>query len=115
MSDTIDNKDSTYTNKDDDKKYNCSLVQSFDQYVLCYTVGGQAVNYYRYGERKDCKSKWENFKFCLQLKSKPTDIRKELIIERESLKKEQRNREKSSLDVWEIRDKPPQNFPPNLS
>lgn len=107
MSDTI--KDS-----EDDKKYNCNLVQAFDQYILCCTIGGQAINYYRYGERKSCKSKWEDLKFCLQLKSKPIDIRKKLILERESLKEEQKSRERSSLDVWEIRDKPLQNFPPNI-
>src|SRR6266498_2539471 len=108
MSNTIDNNHnenntSTYTDIDDEK-YNCSLIQAFDQYVLCYSIyhffffkkkkiifkfqwinkplfyylaiGGQAINYYRYGERKNCKPKWENLKFCLQLKSKPIDIRK---------------------------------------
>ncbi|CAG8560001.1 15137_t:CDS:2 [Funneliformis caledonium] len=102
MTDYKDN-NLTYV-EEDDKKYDCSLAQAFDQYILCYTIGGQATNYYRYGERKNCKTSWENLKFCLQLKSKPIEIRKKIILEREALKAEQKSKEKNSLDVWEIRE-----------
>lgn len=57
---------------------NSCIIKIFFLSVLfyCLAVGRQAVNYYRYGERKNCKPTWENLKFCLQLKSKPIDIRK---------------------------------------
>lgn len=50
--------------------------------ILCYTgLGSQALNYYRYGSKKDCSGKWDDFTFCLKTKTKSSEeadvIRKE--------------------------------------
>jgi hypothetical protein len=33
-------------------------------------LGEQALNYYRYGAKKDCSGKWDYFKLCLSTKTK---------------------------------------------
>lgn len=72
----------------------CSASQTFDAVWQCYSkqkekktittlflkkisiktaLGSQAVNYYRYGTKRDCSMKWEDFKFCLTTKTKPSE------------------------------------------
>ncbi|KAI9318758.1 hypothetical protein BX666DRAFT_1855655 [Dichotomocladium elegans] len=74
---------------EDDAKHEyakCSVSQTFDAVWQCYTLGAQALNYYRYGEKKDCSAKWEDFKFCLTTKTKSNevaDVRKEGIRKQE--------------------------------
>ncbi|KAF0445370.1 sm-like ribonucleo protein [Gigaspora margarita] len=92
---------------DDYDKYNCSLASELDYFVMCYSLGGQAINYYRYGERRDCSQRWQSLKFCIQLKSKTPEERKKMILEREAMKDAKYTKQKSSLDVWEMREKPP--------
>lgn len=72
----------------------CSASQAFDAVFQCYSkvivylwlyacilttytfaaLGSQAINYYRYGTKKDCSGKWEDFKFCLKTKTKSSEI-----------------------------------------
>ncbi|KAI9019381.1 hypothetical protein CLU79DRAFT_705054 [Phycomyces nitens] len=52
----------------------CSASQAFDSVWQCYTLGSQAVNYYRYGEKKDCSVRWEDFKFCMSAKTKSSEV-----------------------------------------
>lgn len=42
--------------------------------TLFAALGAQALNYYRYGEKKDCSEKWEDFKFCLTTKTKSNEV-----------------------------------------
>ncbi|ORY95802.1 hypothetical protein BCR43DRAFT_441505 [Syncephalastrum racemosum] len=51
----------------------CSMSQTFDAVWQCYTLGAQAIHYYRYGEKKDCSGRWEDFKFCLKTKPKSSE------------------------------------------
>ncbi|KAI9476077.1 MAG: hypothetical protein EXX96DRAFT_448859, partial [Benjaminiella poitrasii] len=51
----------------------CSVSQAFDAVFQCYTLGSQAIHYYRYGTKNDCSGKWEDFKFCLKTKTKPSE------------------------------------------
>lgn len=82
--------------KDDKHEYlKCSVSQTFDAVFQCYSnvnvgmslwisdwsfvflfstaLGAQALNYYRYGEKKDCSEKWEDFKLCLWTKPKSNE------------------------------------------
>ncbi|CAG8464036.1 438_t:CDS:2 [Cetraspora pellucida] len=104
MTDQTDNNNTLETKTQDDDKYNCSLATELDYFVMCYSLGGQAVNYYRYGERKDCSKRWQSLKFCIQLKSKSLEERKKMILEREAMKEAKYKKQKSSLDVWELRE-----------
>jgi hypothetical protein len=73
----------------------CSASQAFDAVFQCYSnyslffeflnyrsltifvyiaLGSQAINYYRYGSKKDCSGKWDDFKFCLKTKTKSSEI-----------------------------------------
>ncbi|CAG8554133.1 15400_t:CDS:2, partial [Dentiscutata erythropus] len=96
------------TKADDYDKYNCSLAAELDYFVMCYceelALGGQAINYYRYGERKDCSQRWQSLKFCIQLKSKSAEERKKMILEKEAMKDAKYTKQKSSLDFWEMRE-----------
>lgn len=42
--------------------------------TLFLALGSQAINYYRYGTKKDCSGKWDDFKFCLKTKTKSSEI-----------------------------------------
>ena len=42
--------------------------------ALFLALGSQAINYYRYGTKKDCSGKWDDFKFCLKTKTKSSEI-----------------------------------------
>ncbi|KAI7866231.1 hypothetical protein BDF14DRAFT_1728706 [Spinellus fusiger] len=53
---------------------NCSASQAFESVWHCYTLGSQAMHYYRYGEKKDCSMRWEDFKFCLSTKTKSSEV-----------------------------------------
>ncbi|CDS03759.1 hypothetical protein LRAMOSA01160 [Lichtheimia ramosa] len=91
---------------DDDNKRDyakCSASQTFDAVWNCYTLGAQALNYYRYGEKKDCTQKWEDFKFCLTTKTKSNEIADRMIREREQEKAMAKKRSRSSEEVWELR------------
>lgn len=58
---------------------------------------------YRYGSLKNCSDHWSQFWFCMRIKSKGEDVKKELIKEWYE-KKERKYREgPSSEDVWEER------------
>ncbi|KAI8369463.1 uncharacterized protein BYT42DRAFT_503397 [Radiomyces spectabilis] len=52
----------------------CNAGQAFDAFWQCYTLGSQAIHYYRYGEKKDCSGKWDDFKFCLKTKPKSSQV-----------------------------------------
>lgn len=39
-------------------------------FALLEALGDQAINYYRYGEKKDCSGKWDYFKLCISTKTK---------------------------------------------
>ncbi|KAI8137622.1 hypothetical protein BJV82DRAFT_524967 [Fennellomyces sp. T-0311] len=51
----------------------CSVSQAFDSVWQCYTLGAQAIHYYRYGEKKDCSVRWDDFKFCMKTKTKSNE------------------------------------------
>ncbi|ORZ33795.1 major facilitator superfamily domain-containing protein [Catenaria anguillulae PL171] len=91
-----------------------SISDALGKVYTCYSLHYQALSYYRYGQRADCSAKWDHFKFCIKIKTKPQDEMKRLVDEREAMLAKQEKEKPSSLSVWELRDKPPANFPPEL-
>ena len=80
-----------------------SCRQAFDDAFYCSSVGGQFNNVYRYGRLKNCTDHWSQFWFCMRIKSKGDDAKKELVSDWYE-KKERKYREgPSSEDVWEER------------
>ncbi|KAI9247699.1 hypothetical protein BDA99DRAFT_525794 [Phascolomyces articulosus] len=82
----------------------CSMSQTFDNVFQCYTLGAQAIHYYRYGEKKDCSSYWEDFKFCLKTKTKSNEEGDRMLKNRELEKEARKKQLRSSEEVWEARD-----------
>ncbi|KAI8976014.1 hypothetical protein BDB01DRAFT_805028 [Pilobolus umbonatus] len=82
----------------------CSLSQAFDEVFQCYTLGSQAINYYRYGSKRDCSMKWEDFKFCMRTKPKSSETADAMIRERQKEKEAMRKKKRSSEEVWELRE-----------
>lgn len=81
----------------------CSLSRAFDEFFMCYSFGSQAVNYYRYGTYKDCGKKFDDFKFCLSVKSKPADVQARMMQMRSVQKEQEKLSRRNSEDVWEAR------------
>ncbi|KAL1925996.1 hypothetical protein VTP01DRAFT_7089 [Rhizomucor pusillus] len=93
--------------KDDKHEYlKCSVSQTFDAVFQCYTLGAQALNYYRYGEKKDCSEKWEDFKLCLWTKPKSNEEADRMLRRRQREKEAKKKQKRSSEEVWEARDIP---------
>ncbi|RPA98629.1 hypothetical protein L873DRAFT_1739999, partial [Choiromyces venosus 120613-1] len=80
-----------------------SCLTAFDEMYYCYSLGGQFLNIYRYGELKNCSEKSADWRFCMRTRSYGPIARKAMISERY---KEKAGRYKvglSSEDVWEVR------------
>ncbi|KAK6906191.1 hypothetical protein I204_00995 [Kwoniella mangroviensis CBS 8886] len=83
-----------------------------DEFLMCYALAPQLRSMYRYGEFRDCTWKWEDFKYCLSLKSDDEEMRRKLWIKRRAEWWAKRRVDGSSEDVWDVRSEPPKNFPP---
>ncbi|KAJ2958707.1 hypothetical protein NQZ79_g5751 [Umbelopsis isabellina] len=113
------------------EEYTCNATQAFDAVFQCYSewqlnanffssqcnsqsptlnlyvaLGAQALNYYRYGEKKDCSVKWDDFKLCLSTKTKSPLAAKKLLDDRKKEKESQKQIQRSSEDVWTLREIP---------
>ncbi|OCF39581.1 hypothetical protein I317_06643 [Kwoniella heveanensis CBS 569] len=63
----------------------------------------QLRSMYRHGEFRDCTWKWQDFKYCLSLKSEDEESRRQLWIKRRADWWARRRVGGSSEDVWEMR------------
>ncbi|ORX88731.1 hypothetical protein K493DRAFT_267967 [Basidiobolus meristosporus CBS 931.73] len=90
----------------------CKVGECWDKLYYCYTLGHQALHYYRYGTKKDCSEQWKDLKLCFKVKTKSEEVAKKMLSERKAEKDALKVGQKSSLDVWTERDAPPANFPP---
>lgn len=83
-----------------------SCRDAFDRAFYCNSLGGQFTNVYRYGGTRDCKPNWNEFWFCMKLKSQDEDSRRRKIrawyIEKEAKVKMGPNSE----DIWDLRESP---------
>ncbi|KAI9286616.1 hypothetical protein BC943DRAFT_275800 [Umbelopsis sp. AD052] len=91
------------------EEYTCNATQAFDAVFQCYTLGEQAINYYRYGEKKDCSGKWDYFKLCISTKTKSPLHAKvrwyelKLLDEHKAKTEEEKKTVRSSEDVWTLK------------
>ncbi|KAG7530892.1 hypothetical protein FFLO_04715 [Filobasidium floriforme] len=86
----------------------------FDEFLSCYALGPQLRNVYRHGAPKVCTTKFEDFKYCMSLKSVDEEERRKMWIRRRAGWWAARRVGGSSEDVWDVRSAPPANFPPNF-
>ncbi|BEI85835.1 hypothetical protein CcaverHIS002_0601220 [Cutaneotrichosporon cavernicola] len=84
----------------------------FDQFFMCAALMPQVRAIYRFGHLKDCTPKWDDFKYCMSLKSEDEEERRQAWIKRRAEWWAHRRVGPSSEDVWEVREKPLENFPP---
>ncbi|KAF9451937.1 hypothetical protein P691DRAFT_722938 [Macrolepiota fuliginosa MF-IS2] len=83
----------------------------FDNYLSCSVIRSQIKSIYRYGERPECSPKFEEFKFCMTLKSLHPEERRDAWIRRRAEWWAHRRLKNSSEDIWDIREQPLQSFP----
>lgn len=83
-----------------------SCRNAFDYAFFCQSFGGQWVNYYRFGELRDCSEHWSDFWFCMRTKSYSEEQRARMIADRNRKKAIKWKTRPSSEDVWEIRTEP---------
>lgn len=76
-----------------------SCREAFDQLTICYSIGGQFRNYYRYGQFNPCQRQLAKLNFCLLHGSDPVKVQEWYKAELE------RNKElKGSSDtIWKER------------
>ncbi|KAK7415821.1 hypothetical protein QQX98_005603 [Neonectria punicea] len=83
-----------------------SCRQAFDQAWACNSMGGQWNAVYRYGEMRSCSENWDDFWFCMRIKSYSPEMREKAI------RAHYRNKEyakygpnkPSSENIWQSRD-----------
>ncbi|KAF8897031.1 hypothetical protein CPB84DRAFT_1681687 [Gymnopilus junonius] len=86
-------------------------ISVFDDYLGCSVIRSQIKSIYRFGERRGCERKFQEFKFCLSLKSMHPEEQRDAWIRRRAEWWAHRRLEKSSEDVWDMRDPPLKDFP----
>ncbi|KAL0256491.1 hypothetical protein SLS55_008886 [Diplodia seriata] len=77
--------------------------QAFDEAFYCQSLGGQAMNVYRYGELRSCSDNWSDFWFCMRTRSYGDPEKARLISQRYREKEAKYRSGPSSEDVWEAR------------
>ncbi|TFK44785.1 hypothetical protein BDQ12DRAFT_621174 [Crucibulum laeve] len=92
-----------------------SCLSLFDDYLSCNVIRNQIKSLYRYGERRECAQKVEDFKFCLLHTSMHPEEKRDAWIRRRAEWWANRRLGKSSEGVWDIREEPLKSFPKPLS
>ncbi|KAJ1980646.1 hypothetical protein H4R33_005420 [Dimargaris cristalligena] len=67
----------------------CNVMRAIDDMFSCSNLKGHALNYYRYGVRRDCKSKSERLKLCLKV-NLMSDARRQKILQQYEDEKKQK-------------------------
>ncbi|KAB2579541.1 hypothetical protein BFW01_g6275 [Lasiodiplodia theobromae] len=77
--------------------------QAFDGAFYCQSLGGQAMNVYRYGSLRSCSENWSDFWFCMRTRSYGDAEKARLISERYEQKEAKYRSGPSSEDIWDVR------------
>ncbi|CUM52507.1 uncharacterized protein AC631_05513 [Debaryomyces fabryi] len=97
-----------------------SIVTAFDELLLCFALGGQVKNYYRYGSYSTCAEQREKVWFALKNGTFSSNLTEEIDYDTSPKELEKRQNvqaffkrrlleEKakgSSEDIWDAREKP---------
>ncbi|GHJ87371.1 hypothetical protein NliqN6_3773 [Naganishia liquefaciens] len=89
-----------------------SCMTLFDEFLMCYALGPQIRQVYRFGTPQPCTRRFEDFKYCMSLKGEPEDERRRLWVRRRAEWWAGRRVGASSEDVWNVRREPLVGFPP---
>ena len=81
-----------------------TCTNHLDTYFNCLSMKYQAKALYRYGERRSCSDKLDNFKFCMSSKGMHPEEKRDVWIRRRAEWWANRRLTKSSEDVWEARE-----------
>ncbi|KAH7155297.1 hypothetical protein B0J13DRAFT_222577 [Dactylonectria estremocensis] len=83
-----------------------SCRTAFDQAWACNSMGGQWNAIYRYGEMRSCSEHWDDFWFCMRIKSYGKEMRENVIRAHHRNKNHAKYGpgKPSSEDVWQGRD-----------
>lgn len=73
---------------------------------MCYTLKNQFINYYRYGQRPDCSSKWKDFVWCIRTKNKAFDEQQNMLRDKRLQKHAALKLGRNSEEVWSLRTSP---------
>lgn len=85
-----------------ESKQRIFLVQKLT--IDATVIRNQMKSLYRYGRRSNCEGKFEEFKFCLTLKVMHPEEQREAWIRRRAEWWAKRRIDKSSEDVWDMRE-----------
>ncbi|PPQ79944.1 hypothetical protein CVT25_003016 [Psilocybe cyanescens] len=91
-------------------------VSVFDDYLGC--SGTKILCIYgvsRVQSQSSCEQKFQEFKFCLSLKTMHPEEQREAWIRRRAEWWANRRLTKSSEDVWDMREQPLENFPKRIT
>ncbi|KAI8897636.1 hypothetical protein BC833DRAFT_526834 [Globomyces pollinis-pini] len=102
------------TVEDKEELRSCSVMTAFDKLQLCYTISPQMTYYYRYGKIKDCSRLQSELTFCVSTKAMSRKDAHDAIVKRELENDLAKTTQRPSLDVWDLREKPLENFPPPI-
>ncbi|KAF2789275.1 hypothetical protein K505DRAFT_328343 [Melanomma pulvis-pyrius CBS 109.77] len=80
-----------------------SCSAAFDSAFYCSSLGGHFNDIYRYGQLRSCSEHWADWRFCMGLKSKSAEAKREAVQDRYRDKEEKVRGKKNSEDVWERR------------
>lgn len=83
-----------------------SCRQAFDLAWSCNGLGGQWNAVYRYGEMRSCSEQWNDFWFCMRLKSYSGPVKEEMVRTHYRNKEHAKYYEQgkpNSEDIWEAR------------
>ncbi|KAI0063558.1 hypothetical protein BV25DRAFT_1824103 [Artomyces pyxidatus] len=86
----------------------------FDEFLSCNMVGKQFRSLYRYGEMAHCTPKFNEFKFCMSIKSLHPEQRRDVWIRHRAEWWARRRLGTSSESVWDMRTEPLKDFPPSI-
>ncbi|KAF8483180.1 hypothetical protein JB92DRAFT_2763111 [Gautieria morchelliformis] len=89
-----------------------SCLSLLDDFFRCNVLGSQLRTIYRYGHAAQCRPKFDDFKFCMSLKTLSAEEKRLEWIRRRAEWWAERRLTRSSEDVWDMRTEPLQNFPP---
>lgn len=82
-----------------------SCRQAFDLAYACQSVGGQLRSVYREGRIRSCSHLWDDFWFCMRMKSYSGPVKEEMV--REHYRKKELDKyagKPNSEDVWRSRE-----------
>ncbi|KAG8863237.1 hypothetical protein FRC20_010821 [Serendipita sp. 405] len=89
-----------------------SCMQLFQLVMGCNGIKNHVTNLYREGQMANCSEKWEDTKFCMSMRTKSPEERREAWLMRRAEWWAKRRTSGSSEDVWDIRTESLPNYPP---